>query len=56
MQETPDEDQAKQGLLYSCLLALCRTGLAQAADDPKLEAVRDRISAMFESIEPENVT
>jgi len=45
---------AKAGLLA---VALCAAVTAIAADtDPKLEAVRAKIAAMFDSIEPENVS
>ena len=41
------------GLLLSAALVLA--GPALAGDDPELEAVRDRISSMFETIDPEDI-
>ncbi len=39
------------------VLALCSATVASAADaDPKLVAVQEKVTAMFEAIEPENVT
>ncbi len=43
------------GLLSCAALAMVLIGPVQAADDPELEAVRDRISGMFESIGPEDI-